>query len=149
MKLLLILLLITLCSWTEIRYEDFKATPPKYTEHAALTCVRLDYSYSVKNGIVVANCKLVFLHNQSWIKVKTPYILEHERLHVAIAELHRQLFLDVAKKELTPSNVKSNFYVLVKVVNEAMEEMQKLYDLETDHSNNYDRQMEWGAKLPR
>lgn len=95
----------------------------------------------------VVNCKLVFLHNQSWIKVKTPYILEHERLHVAIAELHRQMFLDVAKKELTPSNVKSNFYVLVKVVNEAMEEMQKLYDLETSNSQNKEAQLIWDNYL--
>lgn len=86
---------------------------------------------------------------KSWVEIKTEAGLTHEQLHFDIAELYaRKIRKSIAKfieesEECDLQGIADIYYRL----EEEHWQTQFLYDEETKHSVNYEKQWEWDKKI--
>lgn len=166
MKNLLILLTILLVGtssneetmmWhetTKLTWADFKAIPDPKSDAVALTASGITFGYSVKTSgeRIVDFSTMVEAHfypNKSWyLKEKgSTYILGHEQLHFDITELYARKFREQITKLQVNQNVREQMNRLHASINEAVNETQKLYDVQTNHSMNKAMQKEWETTI--
>ena len=106
--------------------------------------VRHGRIYQIKFGMVAG-----FDRAGSWVRphAKTIPLLKHEQLHFDIHELYvRKLYASLSRYNYTgnyDAEAKSIFAGFVKELRAA----QELYDAESDHSRNKDKQLEWEKKI--
>ena len=140
-------------AWNESRkltWNDFKANPKPKSNAAALTASGITFGYSVKTSgqrIIdfSVSVEAHFYPNKSWyLKDKgNAHILKHEQLHFDITELHvRKLKKRIAQTTFT-LNIETEMNSLHTAVNDDLAQMQQIYDLESDHSQNIEKQKEW------
>lgn len=134
----------------ELEWSDFNATPTYGTAVAAVTSSGITFGYSSK----MSETRLVdysayvdahFYPDKSWFIEgrANAIILDHERLHFDITELHvRKLKKRIAQTTFT-LNIESEMNSLHMEVNDELAQMQQIYDLESDHSQNIAKQKEW------
>ena len=137
--------------WSSARkltWADFKGTPDPASTNAALTssAITLSTEYSNKQIKYVVNCK--FNKLLSWVRVKNDYILNHEQGHFNIAEAHaRLLFKNLSEYKFNSRTANAD---VNRIYAETMKEhvnMQKQYDLLTNHSLDSTEQKVWDAKI--
>jgi hypothetical protein len=158
---LLIFCVLSLClvqddrayTWNDdvqLSWEDFNGKPTHGTSVAAVTASGISFGFSSK----MTETKLVdyeafvdahFYPDKSWyIKERaSAIILDHERLHFDITELHARKFrkrLAQTKFDLRISDQMEHIHM---VINEELMLMQKKYDLESEHSQNVEKQKAW------
>lgn len=86
---------------------------------------------------------------KSWTKSKMDIVLNHEQIHFNITELYaRKIRKSIAKfieesEECDLQGIADIYYRL----EEEHQKMQFLYDEETKHSVNYEKQWEWDKKI--
>lgn len=146
-------------SWDEtnkLNWTDFKAAPDSESDAVALTASGITFGYSLKTSgerIVdfSATVESHFYPNKSWyLKDKANvYILGHEQLHFDITELYARKFRQQLAKLKVNQNVKEQMNRMHTSINEAINETQRRYDLETNHSMNMEKQKEWEAFIER
>lgn len=146
-------------SWHEINkltWADFKANPDLESDAVALTASGITFGYSVKtSGDRIVDFSTTveahFYPNKSWyIKDKrNPYILAHEQLHFDITELYARKFRDQISNLKVNQNVKKQMNKLHTSINEAVNETQRRYDSQTNHSMNEEKQKEWEAFIEK
>ena len=138
----------------KLSWDDFKGKPVEGSAAAALTNagfgIKLAF-HRVGNRsqlAITVNCN--FSKKDSWVKSgsKTVYILNHEQKHFDIAYLHTLYFI----QKLKAATYTNDTYVAVieKIYNEtatAMGTMQNLYDTETSHSIQTEKQADWNTKV--
>lgn len=151
MKLLLLILYyawnISINSNIEYRrlaWSDFKVkTVSDYT--AAETVTEIGYNFDGSN--VTVFCK--FNKGESFVikKAMTPYILNHEQRHFDITYIFAMKLVMELKKEqsLTEKGIEA-VYDRVYLEKEVMQE---LYDGETKHSENKQKQSDWDNKIDK
>ena len=99
---------------------------------------------------------------KSWVRKRTPELLEHERLHLRIAEVFAKMLADAANK-LTSTmkscksendakkaawdDLNAQYAALYARLWKEFEERNDIYDKETDHGRNPEKQDEWKRKL--
>jgi len=140
-------------TWNETRkltWADFKADPNMQSDAAALTASGITFGYSVKNtgSRIIDFSTSVDAHfypNKSWyLKDKSDdYILKHEQLHFDITELYARKFRQQLTRLVVNQNVKEQMNRLHITINEALNETQKRYDSQTNHSINAEMQEQW------
>ena len=158
---LLIACLLSLClfqqdrsmTWSDdlqLQWEDFNGTPTRGTTVVAVTASGLSFGFSTK----MTETQLVdytafvdahFYPDKSWyVKERAnSVILDHERLHFDITELHARKFkLRIAQTKFD-LRINSQMERIHNTITDELRQMQQKYDTETDHSQNVDKQKEW------
>lgn len=139
-------------SWSKnykLKWEDFHASIPANSKFAAISNVGIKVNFKVKSQIKKVTTECVFFKDKSWVRDKTETGLWHEQLHFDIGEVCRRIVQNridsVIKTEYSISE-----YNLKKIFSEGVkmhEEMQKLYDDETEHSRRTFMQIQWNNKV--
>lgn len=142
-------------TWNESRklhWADFKANPNQDSGAVALTASGITFGYSVKTSgerIVdfSTSVEAHFYPNKSWyLKEKgNAYILGHEQLHFDITELYARMFREQLTQLVVNQNAKEQMQRLHTAINDALNETQKRYDAQTNHSMNIASQQKWEA----
>jgi Bacterial protein of unknown function (DUF922) len=142
-------------SWNENRkltWADFKADPNEGMEAVALTASGITFGYSLKTSgkrIIDFNTSVEahFYPNKSWyLKARgNDYILQHEQLHFDITELYARMFRQQLDRLKVNQNLKEQMSRLHTAINEAVNETQKRYDAQTNHSINEEMQNQWNV----
>jgi len=117
----------------------------------------IDYSY-LNDTALSATVKTIFLKQDSWVSSEltdSTYVLNHEQGHFNIAEIHSRKL----KKELKifeNENYQKNYTIIKSKMSQLILDatnneryMQDLYDMETEHSQNREKQKEWDEKIQK
>jgi uncharacterized protein DUF922 len=129
-------------------WDDFKASPVKNSDAAALTATHLGFSYSLSNNQVSYEIICRFDKTKSWGLVKTEWILKHEQGHFDIAEIFaRKLKRELAEYQFNKKTFQKDLDAIYQRVIEEKEAFQLNYDTGTDYSRNKRKQLEWLKKI--
>lgn len=134
-----------------ITWKDFKGPVPERIEHDAYTAYRIMAEYRIADdGTMQWVVDLVFDRQHSWVVPsarKNADLLEHERLHFDIAEVHarelRSKVIDIPRDDKVQRNLKA---VLDTAIARAGRE-QDLYDRETSHGRDEAIQSGWSKQV--
>lgn len=144
-------------SWdlnNRLEWSDFKGEPKPHNNSVAVTASGITFSYSTK----MSDTRLIdynytvsadFYPEQSWcLKDKVDNnILNHERLHFDITELHARMFRQRIENTRFTKDINRQMSRLHDAINKELEALQNKYDAETRHSQNLEKQQEWQAKI--
>lgn len=138
-------------NWGETRklvWEDFKASPKKDGDVAALTATHLGFSYQVVNGTISYKIDCRFEKDKSWGLVKNDWILKHEQGHFDIAEIFaRKLYQAISEYKFKKRSFQKDLNAIYQKIVDEKEIYQQQYDDETDFSRNKKNQEEWLKKI--
>jgi hypothetical protein len=134
----------------QLQWEDFNGTPTRGTTVVAVTASGLSFGFSTK----MTETQLVdytafvdahFYPDKSWyVKERAnSVILDHERLHFDITELHARKFKQRIAQTKFDLSINSQMERIHNTITDELRQMQQKYDTETDHSQNVDKQKEW------
>jgi len=138
----------------KLTWNDF---PEKNDPNLAFVAyIKYDYKYSIpsfkleNNVIVPAEVigTLEFNRNESWVRpgMQSEEILEHEQGHFNIGILTiREIMKELKSIRFQPKekNPKQILDGIVEKISKKYTEMEKQYDLETNHSQNKENQAKW------
>lgn len=130
----------------KLTWEDFKGIPPSISETNAAASTRCGFDVSAEsNGnkeLVAVTIKNIFYCDKSWMrpdKRNRSDLLEHEQAHFDLCEVYARRL----RKRVLDSNHKLDIDNAIYEVFDAFKQRQKLYDKETNHSRNKEKQVEW------
>jgi hypothetical protein len=131
-----------------LTWQDFKCEPVRNTEAVALTSTSLGISYKVKNNQFIYDISCGFSKRHSWGLLRTSYILAHEQGHFDITEIYaRKLHHELQHYRFNPASFKEDINTIYQNIVKGKEDLQNLYDSETDHSRKKVRQEEWLVRI--
>jgi hypothetical protein len=130
----------------KLKWDDFMATPPpvSVTNASASTNCGFDVSAESDNNkeLIAVRIKNIFYCDKSWVRTdkrNRSDLLEHEQAHFDLCEVYARRL----RKRVKDSNYKLDIDNAIFEVFEAFRERQKLYDKETNHSRNKEKQVAW------
>lgn len=133
-----------------LKWDDFKGNPNPRGEEVAVTASGLSFGYSTtrySNGKVNYDFEVTahFYPEKSWFVEESvnDITLAHERLHFDITELHARKFRQRVQATRFGRNIDFQMDQINNEINEQLRAMQLLYDRETDHSRNIEKQEVW------
>lgn len=136
----------------KLTWEDFKGTPPSISETNAAASTRCGFDVSAEsNGsgeLIAISIKNIFYCNKSWVRMDKRNrldLLEHEQAHFDLCEVYARRL----RKRVADSNFKLDMDNAIHEVFDAFKQRQKLYDKETNHSRNKEKQSEWLTKIAK
>jgi len=136
----------------KLKWEDFQALPDTTSKFIATTMSSIYYSYHMDDAGFQFNVYCIFIKRESWAidVAKNNHILNHEQLHFDITEIYARK-LKKQLKEYSPNRktLKADIFSIVSKILEEEENMQDLYDSETDFSNNTKMQKFWCNKIKK
>jgi hypothetical protein len=131
-----------------LAWQDFMGSPRKHTDAVASTSTSLGISYQIKHGELVYHISCNFSKVKSWGSLRTDYILAHEQGHFDITEIFaRKLFQAMKEYEMNRKTFKKDINQIYENIVREKEELQAMYDSETDHSRKRKYQYEWFEKI--
>ena len=129
-------------------YRDFEAKALSNTDNAALTSSNINFQFGYGSSGFRYSITCRFDKSRSWVRVKTDHILLHEQGHFDIAEIHaRKLKKALSEYKYNEATVSADLNKLYEELMKQHHEMQNLYDQQTDHSRNNEKQAEWLKKI--
>ena len=137
-----------------LEWSDFKGTPKPVDHAVAVTASGITFSYATKKS----DTRLIdyrveisadFYPEKSWcVKERVNNnILNHERLHFDITELHARKFRKRIDQTRFDLNINRQIEAIHDQINSELEAMQNKYDEETNHSQNIEKQKEWQSRI--
>ena len=138
----------------KLTWADFRAEPRRGSHYAAEVFTSFGYEgkSSVKDGIITLNLtvKSYMLKNSSWARAdaRNAYALNHEQRHFDITKLIAERF----KRKIHPDSLTTEDYnsiVQYQFIESfrEMNQMQKQYDAETNHSLDQADQERWNGQI--
>lgn len=134
-----------------LKWSDFKAkekTTPGFAI-AASTC-GFGYEGTQRGDEISVSIYVRFYKRESWHndRYELQEVLEHEQLHFDICEVYgREFYRGIVelrqKNKLTQERLEKLYYSFTK----KYEDTQDMYDAETDHSTNGNKQREWNSAI--
>ncbi|OIQ31084.1 MAG: hypothetical protein BM564_00190 [Bacteroidetes bacterium MedPE-SWsnd-G2] len=135
-------------------WTDFKAQPDQNSSAVAVTTSGISYGFTSKssNGKVVSyevEISTHFYPHKSWQKkeIVNDYVLRHEQFHFNITELFARRFREKISDLKMSQDVKSKVDLIYKKITSDLNDMQNLYDYETQHSKEKNTQQQWESKI--
>ena len=132
--------------YNRLTWDDFKGSPDYRNKFAsAISSTGIIYRYKCERNIIKVTVECMFIKSESWVKdaALTDYHLQHEQLHFDITELYARKL----RKELSQQIfVCGDEYKLERLVSNKLQEWdneQKVYDKQTHHSLNEEKQVVW------
>lgn len=141
-------------AWSEtnkLTWDSFKGKVPE-SKYGAITCSTI-YSKFEKGKILTLNIRACFIKKESWHKIKysNDYLLNHEQKHFDITEIYarklRKILTDTSFKNETVA--RKEISKIIRNNNKELNAFQDLYDKETNHSINIEKQTEWDKNIER
>lgn len=133
-----------------LEWSDFKGTPRPRNHAVAVTASGITFGYSTKMSetqLIDYNVEISadFYPDKSWCLRErvNNNILNHERLHFDITELHARKFRKRVQRTNFNMNINRQMEAIHEQINRELEAMQNKYDAETNHSQNIEKQKEW------
>jgi hypothetical protein len=138
--------------WSEtpvLRWNHFKAHPDNTVPYGALSDVYIRYDYTVSGKLAQFHFSCCFSTCRSWIKpAARPELLAHEQEHFNLAEYYkRQLAEIILNEKFSGSTIDAKVDSIGKLINQRRLEMDVLYDQETKHSLDEEKQAIWSKKI--
>ena len=132
-------------------WDDFQGAPDRSCSNAALTSSGIEFKYGFSNETFTYNITCLFDKKKSWGKLKNDYILAHEQAHFDISEIHARKLNRLLKsyRFTTPAAAKKEITAIYTGIMKEQTAMQGLYDEETDHSRDKEKQATWLGKVKR
>lgn len=135
--------------WYKLEWQDFQgAEQPEGESVAAQSSIALPYRFvSDQEGYVKVVVNVCFVKSDSWSDStrQNNLLLQHERLHFDIGELHRRMIVkELSSAKLNKDNYGDEIDRIVKEVwNNKYRKMQDKYDEETRFSRVIREQVNW------
>jgi hypothetical protein len=138
----------------QLTWDDFIAKPPTTGDKGAVSFTSFKYSPSseLNNGILEIDIVCYFDKTKSWVKTTSinDNNLKHEQGHFDISEVYarkfrKTVFDSKCKKKGLNDKLKSFYTTYINELNK----YQDLYDKETDHHRNEQKQIEWNEKIAK
>jgi len=135
-------------SWSDFK-GDLSLSRSFPEENVALTSSGIYYKFGFDGYKTYYKVFAFFNPKQSWVKPKKAdkNHLKHEQVHFDITELYARKIRKTLSENTFQKHDNKKFENIVKTNISAMEEMQKLYDSETEHSINAEAQKQWNIKI--
>ncbi len=138
----------------KLSWSDFQGKPDENNPAGAITASGFAFDSQMNFDGKVINLTIgiftFFTKSDSWKKpqINSEYHLEHEQHHFDITRLSTQNFLDdVNKAHFTKENYSTLLTSIFDKCYKENNELQEQYDLETHHSLDVQKQMEWNKKI--
>jgi hypothetical protein len=139
---------------TPLTWSNFKGSPDHSCDFIAMTYsgIKIKYEYRTKRGNTEARvllCPYMDV-NQSWYKPEgyNDPTLAHEQRHFDIAAIVANEFADeLRKRKFRLETFREDMKALHKEYIQKLAEMQKQYDVETEHGIHQDNQALWNKRL--
>jgi len=138
----------------QLTWEDFNGKPTYGTTVAAVTASGISFGFSSKT----TETRLVdysafvdaqFYPDKSWyVKGRANnVILDHERLHFDITELHARKFRKRIAQAKFTLNISDEMEHIHTAINSELRQTQQKYDQESNHSQDVAEQKKWQRKI--
>lgn len=133
----------------DLKWRNFKALADKRSNADALSDISIFYKISTAERFAKFMVTCFFYPCRSWVKkASTSRLLEHEQTHFDIAEYHKRLLMkEIMNRRFTNTNIFSSVAEFGKMITDLRKDMDEVYDLETSHSLNLEKQKEWTKKM--
>jgi len=142
----------------KLTWNDFKGTVDYNSRHSAISNIDIDYQEKKTKDSVMFTVKCLFSKQLSWVYYAAiestesdSLLLIHERGHFDIGEIYaRKLRKVLSETHFTNDellNGKSD--VIADSINKLLMVEQKLYDEETEHGSNKEKQKEWKNRIAK
>jgi len=137
-----------------LTWADYKGRVEPFSPYMAVTAARISLGCDTINGVEYYPVSVDFLRDRSWVDFQKSliggllnsfYLLDHERLHYYIS-IYFARMLKVYVLKTNPKTFQER-YNLMTSFNKQTQDMDDLYDLETDHSKNKINQQKWNEKV--
>jgi len=132
-----------------LKWKYFKGKPDKKSTATALSEPHIYYECSITSNFAKLLFSCSFSTCDSWVKGKgTKKLLQHEQTHFDIAEYYmRSLVKEILRQKFSANDVLVRVKAIGDQVKKLRRESDELYDLDTNHSLNEQRQKEWTKKV--
>lgn len=135
----------------KLNHQFFKAKPDTKSTFQANCNVGFKYSMEIGDSIKMTSYAYQDPY-KSWIKQpKNDYLLKHEKLHFDIAEhCHRQFkrkYILILRENISSETKKNKIKTLFTQEILNLSKIQKMYDLQTKHSLDTIKQMQWNDSI--
>jgi hypothetical protein len=132
----------------KLTWNDFQGSWSPSSPNAALTSSSINVEFGYDNSGLTFSIRCRFNKDKSWGKIKNDYILSHEQGHFDIAEIHaRKLNKALKKYVFNSKTVSTDINKIYEAVMKEHHALQEQYDLETDHSREMAKQLEWDKRI--
>jgi len=141
--------------YSKLKWQDFKDKAPENTHFSASVSTGMSYkwSYSTAAGVpdfeyqIQAN----LYRNFSWSIYKTgkEAVLKHEQLHYDITELFVRKFRKALSEYTVTRTIRKDVSIMYDAIEAERNNMQLLYDKETNHSLKKEEQIAWEQKIEK
>ena len=133
----------------ELKWKYFKGKPDRKSNANALSEPHIYYEYFIAGHSAKFRFSCSFSTCHSWVKrTRTKNLLRHEQTHFDIAEYHKRLLV---KEILTQRFTLNDVFARVKSFGDQIDQLRRkadeMYDLDTNHSINEQKQKEWTKKI--
>jgi hypothetical protein len=133
--------------WTSGRrltWADFKGKPDTGNPMDALTESGITFSWSCDHRGFKAEIYSLFVPSKSWVREPTASLLAHEQVHFDITELHARKLRKYFAEMRNPCYLgKDGINAAARRIIQDSNEMQRVYDAETRHSERASEQKRW------
>lgn len=137
-----------------LKWTDYKGKPEEDYFAAAVTSSGFAFDsqmdYDGINMYLNIGVYTFFTKNDSWKKprINSDYHLLHEQHHFDITRIGSEKFVnEVQKAHFTKDNYTRLLTSIFDTVYKENSDMQHLYDEQTNHSINVEKQLEWNKKI--
>lgn len=144
--------------WSEnqkLTWEDFRGKPVSSLGFVASTHtgINFDYSFSIEEREVNVEYSVenFFIPEKSWFipgKV-SQNVLNHEQTHFDISELHARILRKRMSSRKFSKKVKTEIETIYIQVEAQRKAMQKKFDVETEHSQNIEKEKLWEQRIAK
>lgn len=135
--------------WYKLEWQDFQSKDkPEGSNVAAESSIALPYKFvSDQEGYLKVTINVCFVKSKSWSDTsrQNNVLLQHERLHFDIGELHRRMIVKaLLEAKFDKENYVTQLDAIVKEIwNNKYRNMQDKYDAETRFSRIIREQVNW------
>ncbi len=141
--------------WNEDRpivWKDFKAEPKtdyRNRNVSALSSTGIIHYRGCQNGVITYKIQAYFDKKDSWVKeeARNTYILDHERLHFDVTELHARKLRKVLAEQNFKCGEELEFENFIRQYINNWETTQQAYDYSTHHSMDRQQQLIWSRRI--
>jgi hypothetical protein len=131
-----------------LTWNDYLGSPDPTSDAAASTNTKISIDFNMSSTGFTYKVKSFFSKQKSWAIHKSAYILSHEQGHFDIAEIFaRKLHKEMSEYRFNTKTYQKDLQKIYQKLTNEMFEMQSLYDAQTNHSIDKEKQGEWIIKI--
>jgi hypothetical protein len=132
-----------------LKWRYFKGKPDKKSTASAISEPHIYFHFTVNANHAGFTFSCTFSTCHSWVKkVKSKNLLQHEQTHFDIAEYYKRLLVkEIRNQHFTAANIAGKVETIGNALHQLRKEADDLYDRETEHSVNEQKQKEWYKRM--